>query len=62
VTPLVGLALTWVEFGLSPALFTALTTKKKVVPFVSPVLVKLVEVVVPTVVYGPPLTVARFTL
>src|SRR5262249_60401366 len=50
-----GVALAWFELPLSPAEFTAETTKKKVVPLVSPVLVKLVEVTpVAIVVYGPP--------
>src|SRR5262245_65678450 len=50
-----GIALAWFELPLSPAEFTAETTKKYVVPLVSPVLVKLVEVTpVATVVYGPP--------
>src|SRR5262245_65785512 len=39
-----GIALAWFELPLSPAEFTAETTKKYVVPLVSPVLVKLVEV------------------
>ena len=50
------------EFALSPLAFTALTTKKNVVPLVRPVFRKDVVVVVPAKVYGPPLTVARFTL
>src|SRR5262245_13933636 len=37
-----GVALAWFELPLSPAEFTAETTKKYVVPLVSPVLVKLV--------------------
>ncbi len=57
-----GVALTWVELALSPLAFTAVTTKNTVVPFVKPVFVNVVVVDVPTVVYGPPLVVARFTL
>src|SRR5262245_22009716 len=38
-----GVALAWFELPLSPAEFTAETTKKYVVPLVSPVLVKVVE-------------------
>src|SRR5262245_5842443 len=58
-----GVALAWFELPLSPAEFTAETTKKYVVPLVSPVLVKLVEVTpVAIVVYGPPFVVARLTL
>src|SRR5262245_7468048 len=58
-----GVALAWFELPLSPAEFTAETTKKYVVPLVSPVLVKLVEVTpVAIVVYGPPLVVERLTL
>jgi hypothetical protein len=58
-----GVALAWFELPLSPAEFTADTTKKNVVPLVSPVLVKLVEVTpVAIVVYGPPLVVDRLTL
>jgi hypothetical protein len=57
-----GVALTWVELALSPLAFTALTTKNNVVPFVKPVFVNAAVVELPTVVYGPPLVVARFTL
>ena len=39
-----GVALAWFELPLSPAEFTADTTKKYVVPFVRPVFVKLVAV------------------
>src|SRR5215468_9617900 len=58
-----GVALAWFELPLSPAAFTADTTKKNVVPLVSPVFVKLVDVTpVAIVVYGPPLVVERLTL
>jgi hypothetical protein len=57
-----GVAATGLEFTLSPTPLTALTTKKYVVPFVSPVFVNDVPVAVPTVAYGPPLVVARLTL
>ena len=61
-TEVKAVALAWVEFTLSPTPLTALTTKKYVVPLVSPVLVNDVPVVVPTVAYGPPVVVARLTL
>src|SRR5262245_15703290 len=58
-----GVALAWFELPLSPAEFTADTTKKNVVLLVSPVLVKLVEVtLVAIVVNGSLLVVERLTL
>src|SRR2546422_161904 len=59
----IGVALAWFELPLSPTEFTADTTKKYVVPLLSPVFVNLVEVTPgPIVVYGPPLVVDRLTL
>src|SRR5262245_18980777 len=59
--PPLGVALAWPEFGLSPAAFTAETTKKYVVPFTRPELTNDVPVFVLMLLYGPPLTVARLT-